>query len=295
MYYAASIYEMSQFDERTSIWLSGFTALAQVIGVAASIYLVDRVGRRILVLVSLSLVFVSLVGLGFTFYVARVMSDTVQSAKGPCQQLSSTIVWNGITSYCYDCANMDGCGFCNGICLPGDDDGPFLASNCPVESTWIYQHCDNPFGWLSVFFMVLYLLAFGIGMGGLPWTINSEIYSLQYRSLAVSCSTATNWISNLSVAATFLSISKPSALTAYGAFWMYSLVALFGCVWLYYCLPETKGLALEDIQRLFLGHNPGNLTTGYDVVGSIDLGESNDIDEGHDQRPRNVDNEMQST
>ena len=33
MYYAASIYEMSGFSESASIWLSGFTSLAQVVGV----------------------------------------------------------------------------------------------------------------------------------------------------------------------------------------------------------------------------------------------------------------------
>jgi hypothetical protein len=28
MYYAASVYEMSGFDELTAVWLAGFTALA---------------------------------------------------------------------------------------------------------------------------------------------------------------------------------------------------------------------------------------------------------------------------
>eukprot|EP00566_Odontella_aurita_P005308 CAMPEP_0113540096 /NCGR_PEP_ID=MMETSP0015_2-20120614/8294_1 /TAXON_ID=2838 /ORGANISM="Odontella" /LENGTH=621 /DNA_ID=CAMNT_0000439869 /DNA_START=75 /DNA_END=1941 /DNA_ORIENTATION=+ /assembly_acc=CAM_ASM_000160 len=67
MYYAASIYEMSEFDEITSIWLSGFTALAQVIGIALSIFLVERVGRRALVLTSLFMVTLSLFGLGRLF------------------------------------------------------------------------------------------------------------------------------------------------------------------------------------------------------------------------------------
>jgi hypothetical protein len=32
---------MSGFDELTAVWLSGFTGLAQVAGIAASILLVD--------------------------------------------------------------------------------------------------------------------------------------------------------------------------------------------------------------------------------------------------------------
>jgi len=269
MYYAATIYQMSSFDEVQSVWLSGFTALAQVVGVGASIYLVDRTGRRTLVLYSLFFVALSLFLLGLTFYLARVESAPVTESLGHCTSHH--------TAFCYDCTIIEGCGFCGGSCANGTQYGPFNVDACPYNSEWIYDACPNQFGPLSVFIMMVYLLTFGLGMGGMPWLVCSEIFPQKYRSLAVSCSTATNWIGNLVVASTFLSISSPQVLTVAGAFWLYGTIAFIGFLWLYSTLPETKGLSLEDIELLFRGNE-------YNFVGELDddVGEDDASDDSQE-------------
>jgi SP family myo-inositol transporter-like MFS transporter 13 len=269
MYYSASIFEMTGFSEVTSIWLSALTSIAQIFGLALSVLLVESAGRRPLLLLSLSLVTLSTVGLGFSFYLARVASEPVHASVPECASIEAW-GWSGLTQYCFDCVRIEGCGYCDGQCVRGDEFGPLDPTVCSAGS-FEFEGCPNPYGYLSVIFMVLFLLTFGIGMSGLPWTVNSEIHVIKYRSIAVSISTATNWIMNLIVSATFLSFSD--RLTPHRAFWVYAFMSGLGVIWLYFKLPETKGKSLEEITNVFAGRQPETRkkSVGYEMGGHTHL------------------------
>ncbi|XP_016113486.1 proton myo-inositol cotransporter-like [Sinocyclocheilus grahami] len=125
-------------------------------------------------------------------------------------------------------------------------------SNGTQESAgvfWAYNYCPTSYSWIVLLGLVLYLAAFAPGMGPMPWTVNSEIYPLWARSTGNACSAGVNWICNVLVSLTFLHVAQ--YLTYYGAFFLYSGLALLGFVFVVGCLPETKGLRLEEMESLF--------------------------------------------
>lgn len=97
--------------------------------------------------------------------------------------------------------------------------------------------------------MVMYLCFFSPGMGPMPWTINSEIYPSWARSFCMSATTSTNWISNLLVSMTFLTLQD--AITSHGAYYLYAAYTACAFVFFVIMLPETRGKSLEQLENLF--------------------------------------------
>ncbi|KAK5616670.1 hypothetical protein CRENBAI_001835 [Crenichthys baileyi] len=158
------------------------------------------------------------------------------------------------------------CGFCyleNGTsvfdssCVPVNPQSTDNAawgrcSNRTEESGnpyWAYNYCPTSYSWMVLLGLILYLASFAPGMGTMPWTVNSEIYPLWARSTGNACSACVNWIFNVLVSLTFLHVAE--YLTYYGAFFMYASLVVLGLLFVLCCLPETKGLQLEDIENLF--------------------------------------------
>ncbi|KAJ9460811.1 Inositol transporter 1 [Diplonema papillatum] len=196
MYYTATILQssdeatdLSPFDEKnvSATCLSAVVAFSQMVGVIIGMFLIDRFGRKQLLLASLAGVIVFLLVLGGVF----------------------------VKTF------------------------PFTKALAAVS-------------------MCCYLLSFGTGMAAIPWVFNSEVYPLYARARCVGLATCVNWMSSFAISASFLSLS--TALSTDRShprehpdtvFWLYAFFGVVGYVLLHKYMPETKGLALEEITELF--------------------------------------------
>ena len=91
-----------------------------------------------------------------------------------------------------------------------------------------------------------YVGFFAVGLGPVFWLILSEIYPLRVRGRAMSVGTAANWLSNLIVALTFLTLTK--SIGKPGTFWLYAAVTVGAWFFAWFLVPETKGKTLEQIE-----------------------------------------------
>lgn len=207
MYYSPTILQLSDSSssseetvdsDRDAIYASMIVAAANMIMSFVAVFTIDRIGRKILLLCSLTGVTLALLVLSFAFY-------------------------------------------------------------------------SNDYSYLALVGLVAYIIAFAPGMGPVPWTINSEIYPLYVRAGANSVSSCSNWISNLIVSLTFLSLID--WITASGTFILFAVItgkllllfnsrkekelislfcfAVVAFIFVFLLVPETKGKTLEDIEVLF--------------------------------------------
>ncbi|KGN53026.1 inositol transporter 1 [Cucumis sativus] len=104
-------------------------------------------------------------------------------------------------------------------------------------------------GCIAVIGLALYIAFFSPGMGPVPWTVNSEIYPEAYRGLCGGMSATVNWISNLIVAQTFLSLAEVAGTGL--TFLIFAAIAVLAIVFVVVYVPETQGLTFEEVERIW--------------------------------------------
>ncbi len=181
-YYSNSLWRSVGFSPEFASNASVITAITNVVVTVVAIFLIDKVGRRPLLLVGSSGMTISLVLMAVSF-------------------LNSSIV----------------------------DGEPQL---------------PEPWGTVALIAANAFVVFFAVSWGPVMWTLLGEMFPNQIRGLAVGISTAVNWTANFIVTVTFPALSEMSLPFTYS---MYAFFALASLVFVYFKVPETKGIPLEQM------------------------------------------------
>lgn len=113
----------------------------------------------------------------------------------------------------------------------------------------------------TVAMLLLFIVGFAMSAGPLIWTLCSEVQPLKGRDFGIGCSTITNWISNMIVGATFLTLLN--GIGNAGTFWLYAALNVVFIGLTFWLVPETRGITLEKIeQRLMAGYRLRDIGRG---------------------------------
>ena len=99
----------------------------------------------------------------------------------------------------------------------------------------------------TVVMLLIFIVGFAMSAGPLIWTLCSEVQPLKGRDFGIGCSTFTNWIANMIVGATFLTML--GTLGQGTTFWIYAGLSVVFIFLVFLLVPETKGVTLERIER----------------------------------------------
>ncbi|XP_042477296.1 inositol transporter 4-like [Macadamia integrifolia] len=265
MYYSPTIVQLAGFaSNNTALALSLITSGLNAIGTILLIFLVDRFGRRRLLIVSTIGMVAALVMLFVVFDQASIHAPAINKLEstthfGKNATCSSYLTSKDASSWnCMKCLKASSeCGFCaNGV--SNVRPGACLASNTITKGAchgehreWFTRGCPSNFGIVALFGLAFYIIAYSPGMGTVPWIINSEIYPLRYRGLCGGIAAMANWISNLIVSQTFLTLTE--ALGSAKTFLLFGCFAFIALFFIYSFVPETKGLPFEELEKMLKG------------------------------------------
>lgn len=98
---------------------------------------------------------------------------------------------------------------------------------------------------ISVISLMTFVCAYGVSYGPVTWLVLSEIFPTALRGRAISVATCVNWGSNIIVSVTFLDLLGTVGVGE--TFLLYSCICAGAAVFVFMCIPETKNKTLEEI------------------------------------------------
>ncbi|XP_023367767.1 solute carrier family 2, facilitated glucose transporter member 10 isoform X2 [Otolemur garnettii] len=260
--YASTIFRSVGFHGGSSAVLASVgLGAVKVTATLTAMGLVDRAGRRALLLVGCALMALSVSGIGLVSFTVPMDAGpsclAMPNATGQTGLLGASSLVKGSSSPVMPSTSEDhGKPFLSTVkkTKPYFRDGDPTASALPALSTGVpVSPLPSPehtlLRWTALVCLMLFVSAFSFGFGPMTWLVLSEIYPEEIRGRAFAFCNSFNWVTNL-----FISLSFLDVISAIGLSWtflLYGLTAALGLGFIYLFVPETKGQSLAEIDQQF--------------------------------------------
>ncbi|KAK1136083.1 hypothetical protein K0M31_000652 [Melipona bicolor] len=100
-------------------------------------------------------------------------------------------------------------------------------------------------GWLPLVSLIVFMVAFSIGLGPIPWMLMGELFSAETKAIASSIAVMLNWSLVFVVTKMFPTMNEE--LGSDVTFWSFAVVMAAAAAFTYMLLPETKGKTYQEI------------------------------------------------
>jgi SP family arabinose:H+ symporter-like MFS transporter len=236
-FYATSIFKQTGIGTDAAFSSGVLLSTISVIFTFVAIYLIDRMGRRPLLLIGTAGIAVSLLLCAYGFNQA-----TYQLSKENINQFefsdSQKLLPLADTLYDSDVAFKNDLKAALGNKIYSKNDGAILEAATTINAN------------LILIGILGFIACFAFSLGPVMWVLLSELYPIKYRGLAIGVIAFVN-----SLISSLVQLVFPWELSNLGnalSFFLFGAVAFIGFFIMLKILPETKGKSLEELELEFV-------------------------------------------
>ncbi len=236
-FYAPMIFEQSGIGTNASFVQAILVGLVNLVFTVVAIALIDRLGRKPLLILGLSGVTIAMAVLAYGFFSATYMLPADALLPEGINQQSLQPLLN--VPFSSDVDFKDALQTVLGASVARQYESDLIAAAISM----------NPF--LILTGILGFVASFAISLGPVMWVLFSELFPNRVRALAISFVGLINSAVSFSVQLIF-----PWELANLGSgttFLLYGIMAAFGLIFVIVVLPETKGRSLESLESLLSG------------------------------------------
>ena len=232
-FYATSIFKQTGIGTDASFSSGVLLSTISVIFTFVAIYLIDRMGRRPLLLIGTAGISLSLLlcSYGFnqaTYQLKQANIDAFEFINSNDLSLLSDKVYDSDVEFKTELKKI------LGNQVYSKNDGEILESATNINAT------------LILIGILGFIACFAFSLGPVMWVLLSELYPIKYRGLAIGVIAFIN-----SLISSLVQLIFPWELSNLGnalTFFIFGSISLIGFFVLLKILPETKGKSLEELE-----------------------------------------------